>query len=60
MQAVKASGFKENQVELVEHIPQKVVPGAVASAQDINSAVTPMKRGLNRASHKTPNRFGIS
>ena len=40
MQAVKASGFKENQVELVEHIPEKIVPGAVASAQDIYSAVT--------------------
>ena len=40
MQAIKASGFKENQVELVEHIPQKVMPGAIASAQDIYSAIT--------------------
>ena len=40
MQAITASGFKENQVALVEHIPQKVVPGAIANAQDIYSAVT--------------------
>ena len=40
IQAIKASGFKENQVKLVEHIPQKVMDGVTTSAQDIYSAIT--------------------
>ena len=44
IQAITASGFKENQVELVEHIPQKVTNGVITSPQDIYSAITDTRK----------------
>ena len=40
LQALQACGFKENELTLVEHQPQKTINGALILAQDIYSAVT--------------------